>query len=105
MKIDEIDINCAEHAEVTAIYVTTSIAIAPDVPFKATAAAGATNPASCCAMLRGWGYVGNAGLFCRARAERPMMVPKAKGTENQERPPRRYALVVPCGWDAMARCQ
>lgn len=97
--------SCAEQADVTAMYVTISIAIAPDFPRSATAAAGATRPAPCCAVLRGSGYVGKTGFVWRARAESPMTVPKAYGTLNHERPPRKYALVVPLGSEAMARCQ
>ena len=97
--------SCAEVAEVTAMYVTISIAIAPDLPRRATAAAGATRPAPCWDALRGRGYVGNTGFVCSARADNPITEPNAKGTLNHERPPRKYALVVPFGLDAIARCQ
>lgn len=104
VKIDDTEMSCADAADVTAMYVMMSIAIAPERPSSATAAAGATRPAPCWSVLSGSGYVGNTGFVCSARAERPIVVPNANGTLNQDMPPRMYARVVPCGFDAMARC-
>lgn len=89
MKIDETEMSCAEAADVTAMYVIISIAIAPERPRSATAAAGATRPAPCWSALRGSGYVGKTGFVSRARAQRPIVVPKANGTLNHEMPPSR----------------
>lgn len=97
--------SCAEQADVTAMYVTMSTAMAPRFPRRVTATAGVTSPAPCCAALNGKGYVGHAGFDWRARPERPIIEPKAKGTLNHEIPPKKYAFVVPFGLDAIARCQ
>lgn len=59
-----------------------SVATAPPLPNKATAASGRTRPADTSAADMRAGYDGKAGLVSRASAESPIVVAARKGIAN-----------------------
>lgn len=87
-----------ERTEVTLRKTSRSMSTAPAVPNRYVTAAAPARPAPMSSEVR----TGKSGRVPRARAPSPRTVPHAKGIENQAKPPRKYALAVVAGLDAIA---
>lgn len=95
--MDDTAMSSAEAADVTAKKTRMRIATAPDSPRRHTAALGATSPAETSAAAILYGEEGKSGSYWRATPERPRVVARKKGIENQQRPPIRYPCTVADG--------
>jgi len=76
---EETAINSADVELVTAMKSKIRIRTAPPLPRRAMAVAGAERPASTCALVSAFGYVGKRGSPVNAAQPRPMTVAKPKG--------------------------
>ena len=98
---DDVAINSAEVADVTARKSTTRSAAAPVLPRIAAAAADAGRPAETSAGLS----TRMSGSPRSATAARPSVVENMNGIANHASPPSRYAFTHVAGRLAIARCQ